>query len=52
MAKEMTFTNRVCIDGTLVCLNDLPAEEREGIINELIYRPLTTIRNAEVRETA
>lgn len=52
VAKEMTFTNRVCIDGARVCLNDLPAEERESIINELIYRPLTTIQNAEVRETA
>lgn len=52
VAKEMTFTNRVRIDDTCVCLNDLPADKRESIINELIYRPLTTIRNAEVRETA
>ena len=52
VSKEMTFTNRVRIDGVYVCLNDLPTEKRESIINELIYRPLTTIRNAEVRETA
>lgn len=52
MPKEMTFTNRVRINGTCVCLDDLPADKQENIINELIYRPLTTIKNAEVRQTA
>ncbi|MBS6955227.1 MAG: hypothetical protein KH230_18575 [Enterocloster asparagiformis] len=52
MAKEMTFTNRIRIDGDTICLDNLPADKRECIINELIYRPLTTIQNCEVRETA
>lgn len=48
----MTFTNRIHIDGDIVLLDDLPADKQENIINELIYRPLTTIKNAEVRQTA
>lgn len=52
VVKEMTFTNRVRIDDTCVCLDDLPAGIQESIINELIYRPLTTIRNSEIRESA
>lgn len=52
MAKEMTYTNRICINGEKICLEDLPAKDQERIANELIYRPLTTLCNVEVRQTA
>ena len=48
----MTFTNRIKIGNKKIRLDDLPAEEQIAIANRLIYKPLTTIQNIEVIQTA
>lgn len=48
----MTFTNKIKIGDKKISLDDFSEEEQIMLANQLIYRPLTTITNTEVIQTA
>ncbi len=51
-ATTMTFSNWVNIEGQRICLDELSKDKQESIANSFIYRPLTTISNIEITQTA
>ena len=50
--KEITYTNHVRIGEQRWCLDELPKEQKEDIVNAINYRALLTIPNVEVIQTA
>ena len=47
--KEITYTNHVRIGEQRWCLDDLPKEQKEDIVNAINYRALLTIPNDSAR---
>lgn len=51
-AEKITYSNWVLFGNRVVRLEDLLPEEREKVANSLIYRPLATLPNVEITQTA
>lgn len=50
--SEMTFSNRIRIGNQKIYLDELPKDKQEHIANSFIYRPLATIPNITIEQTA
>lgn len=50
--REITFSNWIRIGGKRLRLDELPDDSQVYVANSFIYKPLATIPNTEIVQTA
>ena len=50
--REITFSNWIRVGGKRLRLDELPDDSQVYVANSFIYKPLATIPNTEIVQTA